>query len=291
VSRARQARHKERKKAREVTGKVAEQPQTSGRKTVIRIRLVALVAVAAAVAGLLVATGISNVTGSSAQPSSGRVEKEISALLSGIPQNGDTLGSPSAPITLQVFGDLESADVRTFMVWLLPDIIREWVRTNIVKIQYRSFMTASAPYPKVFISQQVAALSAGIQGRLWNFIETFYHEQGKEHTRYVTETYLDRLADQVLGLDRSEWESDRENSQLIRQIIEDDNTARGIGFPDAPVFLIGRTGEKLSPWPGYRLYEEPGLKRGFIKRPVHPIAFITSKALKTYIERLLDKES
>jgi protein-disulfide isomerase len=284
VSRASQARRKETKKERELTEKAAERARTLRRKSVIRMSPVALVAVA--VAGVLVATGVSNVAGSSGQPSSARVGKDVSALLSGIPQSGDTLGQPSAPITLQIFGDLESADVRTFVVWLLPDIIREWVRPNIVKIQYRSFMTASSPYPKAFVRQQAAALAAGVQDRLWNFIETFYNEQGQEDTRFVTEAYLDRIAGQVPGLELSEWKSDRENSQLTRQVVEDDHTARAIRFPDAPVFLIGRTGGKLTRWPVYRLYEEPGLKHGFIKRPVHPVSFITSKTLRVAIEHL-----
>jgi predicted DsbA family dithiol-disulfide isomerase len=160
------------------------------------------------------------------------------------------------------------------------------VRTNIVKLQYRSFMTASSPYPNVFVSQQAAALAAGIQDRLWNFIETFYHEQGQEHTRYVTGAYLASIAGQVPGLDLSEWEGDRENSQLTKQVVEDDHVAHAIGFPDAPVFVIGRTGGKLAPWPGYRLYEEPGLKPGSVRRLAHPLSFLTSKILKIVIEHL-----
>lgn len=286
MSRARQARRKDRQNQRELMEEAAERARATRRKSVRRIGQSALAAIAVAVAGVMVATGVSDVAGSSAQPSSARVEKEVSALLSGIPQSGDTLGQPSAPITLQIFGDLESADVRTFVVWLLPDIIREWVRTNIVKIQYRSFMTASSPYPNVFVHQQTAALAAGVQDRLWNFIETFYHEQGQEHTRYVTEAYLDGITGQVPGLNLSEWESDHENSELTKQVAEDDHVARAIRFPDDPVFLIGRTGGKLAPWPGYRLYEEPGLKAGFIKRPVHPLSFITGRTLKAVIEHL-----
>jgi len=286
MSRARQARRKEKQKERELAEEAAERAQASRRKSVKRIGRGALGALAVTVAGVLVVIGVSDVSGSSGQPASARVEKEVSALLSGIPQSGDTLGQASAPITLQVLGDLESADVRTFVVWLLPDIIREWVRTNIIKIRYRSFMTASSPYPNVFVKQQTAALACGAQNRLWNFIETFYHEQGQEHTRYVTEAYLDRIAGEIPDLDLSEWENDRENSQLTKQVIEDDHAARAIRFPDAPVFLIGRTGGKLTPWPGYRLYEEPGLKRGFTKRPVHPLSFITGGTLKTIVEHL-----
>jgi len=285
MSRAHQARRKERQKQLEVTERAAEQARTSRRKSAIRVALVTLAV--AVMAGVLVTTGVSKVAGSSGQRSSpAQVKKAVSALLSGIPQSGDTLGQTSAPITLQVFGDLESADVRTFMVWLLPDIIREWVRTNIVKIQYRAFMTASSPYPNVFVRQQSGALSAGVQDRLWNFIETFYYEQGPEHTRYVTEAYLNDIAGQVFGLNIYEWESDHENGQLTKQVIGDDRAARAMKFPDAPLFLIGRTGGKLTPWPGYRLYEEPGFKPGFIQRPVHPVSFITSHILKKVIEHL-----
>jgi hypothetical protein len=286
VSQARQARRKERQKGRELTEKASERARASRRKSVARIGRLTLAAAAVAAAGVLIAIGVSDGADSSGQTLSARAEKEISALLSAIPQSGETLGQPSAPITLQIFGDLESTDVRTFVVWLLPDIIRDWVRTNIIKIQYRSFMTASSPRPNVFVGQQAAALAAGMQDRLWNFIETFYHEQGQEHTHYVTEAYLDGLARQVPGLDLSEWKSDRENSQLAKQVIKEDRVAQAIRFPDAPVFLIGRTGGKLTPWPGYRLYEEPGLKPGFTKRPVHPVAFLTSRTLKTAIEHL-----
>jgi len=286
MSRARQTRRKEQQKERQLAEAIAEGPRASRRKSLIRIGRAALAAVAVAVAGVLVATGVSDVANSSGQSSSARVEKEVSGLLGGIRQSGETLGQASAPITLQVFGDLESADVRTFVLWLLPDIIRDWVRTNIIKIQYRPFMTASSPYPNVFVSQQAAALAAGVQDRLWSFIETLYHEQGQEHTRYVTDAYLDGIAGQVPGLDLPEWESERENSQLTRQVIQDNHAARTIRFPDTPVLLIGRTGGKLIPWPGYRLYEEPGLKPHSIKRPVHPVSFITSRTLKVIIEHL-----
>jgi hypothetical protein len=147
-------------------------------------------------------------------------------------------------------------------------------------------MTASLPYPNVFVNQQAAAVAAGVQDKLWNFIETFYHEQGPEHTPYVTKAYSNGIARQIPGLDLPEWENDSENNQLTKQVIEDDQAAQAIELPDTPVFLIGRTGGKLTPWPGYRLYEEPGRKPGFIKRAKHPLSFITSHILKGVIEHL-----
>jgi hypothetical protein len=51
------------------------------------------------------------------------------------------------------------------------------VRGGELKIEYRSLETATRE-PEVFKAQQLAALAAGKQDRMWNFIETFYHEQG-----------------------------------------------------------------------------------------------------------------
>jgi hypothetical protein len=95
----------------------------------------------------------------------------VAGLLRGIPQHGNTLGSPGAPITLQVFGDLECIDVKQWFGFLLPAILKELVRTNIVRLEYRSLKTDTLN-PTVFVAQQTAALAAGAQGRMWNFL---YH--------------------------------------------------------------------------------------------------------------------
>ena len=57
--------------------------------------------------------------------------------------------------------------------------------TGKLKIEYRSLETATRE-PEVFKTQQVAALAAGQQNKLWHFIELFYHEQGEEGSGYVT---------------------------------------------------------------------------------------------------------
>ena len=108
------------------------------------------------------------------------------------------LGNPNAPVTLQYFGDLECPICKDFTLGALPPIIQKWVRTGKVKIEYRSLETATRE-PEVFKTQQVAALAAGKQNKMWNYLETFYHEQGEEGSGYVTESYLQGLAQQVPG--------------------------------------------------------------------------------------------
>jgi protein-disulfide isomerase len=209
-----------------------------------------------------------------------KTEKEVTTLLSGLPQKGNTLGQVTAPVTLQVFGDLQCEDVRTFIVWLLPAIIHDWVRTNVVKIQYRSFKTDTHDRNE-FLNQQAAALAAGEQNKLWNFIETFYHEQGQEYTNYVTAEYLHNIATQVQGLDVTQWISDRGNTHLANQVAKDNNTAIDLQLHSTPSFLVGRTGGKMIKLLGDQIREFSGYER-----LRYPVSFIDSRWLKQAIEHL-----
>jgi protein-disulfide isomerase len=172
-------------------------------------------------------------------------EKTVTSLVGGIPQSGNVLGSPTAPVTLQYFGDLECPICKDFTLGALPSVITKWVRSGKLRIEYRSLETAT-PEPEVFKTQQVAALAAGKQNRMWNFIETFYHEQGEEKTGYVTETYLQGLAKQVPGLNLAKWASDRNDSALASQVAADAQAANNEGFNGTPSFLLGRSGGAMT---------------------------------------------
>ena len=170
---------------------------------------------------------------------------EVSKLLNGIPQSGNSLGSPTAPVTLKYFGDLECPICREFTVEALPSVISKWVREGKLRIEYHSMQTATRE-PEVFTNQQVAALAAGKQQKAWNYIETFYHEQGEEDSGYVTEKYLQDIASQIPGLNLSKWTSDRSEPSLANEVETDKQTANHEGFTGTPSFLIGHTGGTMS---------------------------------------------
>jgi protein-disulfide isomerase len=184
--------------------------------------------------------------------------------LAGIPQSGDTLGLPTAPVTLLYFGDLECPFCREFTLGSLPTLISKYVRTGKLMIQYHSLETATRE-PGTFIVQQVAALAAGQQNRMWDYIELFYHEQGSEDSGYVTEPYLQKLAEQVPGLNLSQWISDRNNSALATQVKNDVRIAHRLGFHGTPSFLLGRTDGGLRPFSPSSLVK-PSLFESAIKK-------------------------
>lgn len=168
------------------------------------------------------------------------VEEEIN----GIPQSANVLGSPAAPATLEYFGDLECPYCREFTVVTLPKLIQKYVRTDKLKIVYRSLETATRE-PETFRTQQSAALAAGKQNKMWYFVELFYHEQGEEDSGYVTEKYLQGLAEQVPGLNLAQWSADRGNGKWSEMLAQDTQEANNRGFSGTPSFLVGRTGGAL----------------------------------------------
>jgi protein-disulfide isomerase len=173
-----------------------------------------------------------------------RVDGEVSKLLAGIPQSANVLGQPTAPVTLQYFGDLECPVCRAFTLSSLPSIISNQVRAGTLRIEYHSLETATRE-PEVFKAQQIAALAAGRQNKMWNFIETFYHEQGEEDSGYVTEKFIQGIAAQVPGLKFSKWTSDRGESALANQVETDAQTATDERLEGTPAFLLGHSGGAL----------------------------------------------
>ena len=177
-----------------------------------------------------------------------RVVTTVDSLLSGIGQSGARIGSPTAPVTMDYYGDLECPICQQFTLQGgLSQLISNDVRDGKVQIVYKAFETATHD-PNVFKAQQVAALAAGQQDKFWNFIELFYHEQGQEGTGYVTESYLQTLAQQTTGLNLIKWESDRNNPALTNQVVSDVNQASSIGVSGTPTLVfIGPKGKVASP--------------------------------------------
>jgi len=207
---------------------------------------VVIAVVVVAIVVILIATGGGSASKVS-KPGTAKAKTtvtEVEKIVGGIPQTADTLGQPSAPVTLVYFGDLECPFCQKFSVQALPKLIDKWVRTGKLKIQFRSLETATRE-PATFNTQQIAALAAGKQNKMWWYIELFYHEQGEEGSGYVTEQYLQGLAQQVPGLSLAKWTTDRNEGGYAAKVNEDAQTANNAGLSGTPSFLLGKSGGSL----------------------------------------------
>ena len=199
-----------------------------------------------------------------------QVAQEVSRLLAGIPQHGTTLGSPKAPLTLWVYADLECRDVKRFARWGLSSIINTWVRNGTLKLAYRPLET-DTQNQDIFANQEMAALAAGGQDKMWNFALTFIHEQLEHYSNYATDKFLNDIAAQVDRLNTSRWRQERDDPQLFASVAHSDRHARAMGLSVTPVFLIGRTGEESVQ---------------IVGNPEIPGRFVNAESLQPYIESL-----
>ncbi len=205
------------------------------------------------------------------------IDHKVSAQLTGIPQEDATLGRHTAPVTMEVFIDLEDPTSRWWFREDLPKIIDAYVRTGALKLRYRAFKR-NTYWPAIFVKQQTAALAAGAQNKLWNYIETFFYEQGRELTHYVTESYLEGIAHQTPGLNLARWHADRHTGRREEQTTTEDQSARTIGLYVTPAFRIGKTGGHMSLLTGRTMIRYPEQK--------HPIALIEAADISNAIKLL-----
>ncbi len=198
--------------------------------------------VVAAVAVVVVAVAISSgsssgATGLQTGSQLTSTEASVSSLLSGIPQSGNTLGKPTAPVTLTYYGDLECPVCQDFTLhggW--PQLVANEVRQGKVKVVYNAFQTATRD-ATMFQNQQVAALAAGKQNRFWDYMELFYHQQGQEGSGYATDAFLSGLAKQIPGLDYLKWQSDRQDPSLTAQVQAQGAAGNGAGVNATPTVI------------------------------------------------------
>jgi protein-disulfide isomerase len=238
-------RKQRREQAREQRRALEEAEAASAQRRRRLIQLGSVIGVVVVVVIVIVAA-TSGGGSSSGVPKTKQAKNEnvaaMTTLLAGIPQSGLTLGHPNAPVTMQYFGDLECPVCKDFTLGALPKLIENDVRAGKLRIEYRNLETATTE-PETFRTQQIAALAAGKQGKGWDYIELFYHEQGGEGTGYVTEKYLQELAQQVPGLNLAKWTSDRGSPQFTNVVTADAQAANNAGFTGTPSFLIGKTGQ------------------------------------------------
>ena len=227
-----------------------EKPHATGAVRGWRWALLAAVLLMAAIAGAT--AGLLPRAGGSQAATERKIDHDVTQLLAGIAQDQTTLGNPTAPVTLQVFIDLKDPDSRDWFLKDLPAIINDQVRTGVLKLEYHAYKT-NTHSPQEFVKDQTAALAAGAQNKLWNFIYTFFHEQGSEFAAYTTERYVDDIARQVPGLNLAVWHTDRHTERREEQTTQEDQTARALSLHVTPSFRIGLTGGPLHNYAGHEV--------------------------------------
>jgi protein-disulfide isomerase len=170
-------------------------------------------------------------------------QTETAALLAGIQQDGITLGDPKAPVTFVEFADLQCPFCRQYTTGVMPQLITRYVKAGKMKMVFRNVAFIGTDSAR---AGQMAA-AAGLQNKLWTYIDLFYANQGEENSGYVTDDFLRKVGGGVAGLDVTKAMNDRGLPKVQQQLNEAQTEWQSNGFTGTPSFLVGRTGGTLQP--------------------------------------------
>ncbi len=130
---------------------------------------------------------------------------EAQEIFGGVPQEGDRLGSSDAPVTIQIFNDLQCSSCREDFLGTIPALTERYARPGDVKLLYRHYSNSESPQELGFYGAEAAAE----QGYGWQYTYLFFRNQaevervGSNHFQ----DFLNSVAGGVEELNAPEWEA------------------------------------------------------------------------------------
>jgi protein-disulfide isomerase len=206
--------------------------------------LLVVAAVAAVAAAALIGASRLQDTGagpSATTPLAGGAEN--ASLFAGIPQHGNVLGSPQAPVTLIEYADLQCPFCASFAADVLPELITDYVRPGKVKLEFRGLKFVGPDSEKALRT----VIAAGRDGKLWTLSHLIYINQGMENSGWVSDGFLRKAAHAVPRLDGELLLQRAGDEQVTRQLEQFERQAARDGVSSTPSFRVGRSGGALRP--------------------------------------------
>jgi protein-disulfide isomerase len=156
---------------------------------------------------------------------------------SGMPQEGDRLGSDDAPVSIQVFNDLQCDDCRDDFLSTIPALAENYARPGDVKLLYRHYSNSVQTEQLGFYGAEAAA----DQGYGWQYIYLFFRNQDEAERFGIDQEFLASIAGSVEELDIEEWDADLEANGASGGAID----KRLEGFEELGRNLEIRTGQGM----------------------------------------------
>jgi hypothetical protein len=156
---------------------------------------------------------IVNVSTQKAGPAVVHIEgiSEAQEIFGGVPQEGDRLGSSDAPVTIQVFNDLQCSSCREAFLSTIPELTEKYARPGSVQLLLRHYSNAETELERGFYGAEAAAE----QGYGWQYTYLFFRnqEEAKNVSEARFEEFVDSLAGSVEELEIEEWGKDRSEAE------------------------------------------------------------------------------
>jgi protein-disulfide isomerase len=162
-------------------------------------------------------------------------------LFDGIPQNGLTLGDPKAPVTMEMFIDVQCPVCQNYEVTQLPSVVKKYIADGKVQLHLK---------PWAFLGSQSftgrrALIAAADQNKGFEYAKVLYDNQGQEESGWLSGREMAILAASVKGLNLAQWRDDTNASASEATAKAVTNLANQKNVTATPTIFVGPTGGKL----------------------------------------------
>lgn len=157
----------------------------------------------------------------------------------GVPQEGDRLGSADAPVTVQVFNDLQCGGCAEAFLGTVPPLVERYARPGDAKLLMRHYSFARNALELGFFAAEAAAE----QGYGWQYAYLFFRNQDEAERFGVGDEFLESLAGSIGELDVGEWREylDRESGEdgeITARLEGYEELGTGLGIRAEPAAIV-----------------------------------------------------
>lgn len=176
---------------------------------------------------------------------------EVQQLVGGIRQLGPRLGREDAPVTVELFSDVQCEPCAEYQLETIDPLIADEVRGGDVKLIFHHY---SMDPDRATGVGGFGAVAAGLQDHEWQFVELFMRNQDAAPNDVISQPFLDQIANGVLNLNVEQWQRDFNEEEIQETLEADEMLAVHRRLPLEPAVVVtGPSGDR-------ELIESPSLE-------------------------------
>ena len=127
--------------------------------------------------------------------------EDAQRIFGGVPQEGARVGSSDAPVTIQVFNDLQCSSCQDDYLSTIPQLVEDYARPGKVQLDWRHYSNGENPIELGFYGAEAAAE----QGYGWQYTYLFFRNQDEAERFGIDQRFLDSVAGGIEELNEPEW--------------------------------------------------------------------------------------
>ncbi|MFD0920642.1 DsbA family protein [Saccharopolyspora rosea] len=167
-----------------------------------------------------------------------QIADRLKALQRREPGDPLAMGSPDAPVVLIEYEDFRCPYCSKFATGVEPQLVDEYVRTGVLRIEWRDFPI----FGDESVEMAKAGRAAARQGRFWQFHDAAYRmaysiDHGTRKTAFPDER-IQQIARDAGIADLARFNTDRQDPEVVQDIRVDLAEGQELGASSTPSFLI-----------------------------------------------------